>query len=98
MGLGGMVLEDLQDANRKKRGLEGMALWVKRVGQYGEHRTAKDAGFRKGDIVIEFDGIRERLSETGVLAHVFQKRKPGDVISVKILRGDKRKLLQFPIR
>ena len=98
MGLGGMVLEDLQDSNRKKRGLDGMALWVKHVGQYGQHRTAKDAGFRKGDIVVEFDGMRERLSETETLAHVFQKRKPGDIISVKILRSDKRKLLNFPVK
>lgn len=98
MGLGGMVLEDLKDAGRKKRGLDGMALWVKHVGQYGQHRTAKDAGFRKGDIVVELDGIRKRLSETEILAHILRKRKPGDSIPVKILRGGRRKLLRLPIK
>ncbi len=75
-----------------------MALWVKHVGQYGQHRTAKDAGFRKGDIVVELDGIRKRLGETEILAHILRKRKPGDSIPVKILRGGKRKLLRLPIK
>ncbi len=98
MGLGGMRLKDVWDGDRKKRGLEGMALWVRHVGQYGAHRAAKNAGFRKGDIVIELDGIRNRLTETEILVHIFRKRKSGDSIPVTILRGDKRKLLRLPIK
>ena len=98
MGFGAMRLEDAWDGDRKKRGLEGMALWVRHVGQYGIHRTAKDAGFRKGDIVIEFDGIRERLTESELLVHIFRKRKAGDLVPVKILRGDKRMSLRLPVR
>ncbi len=75
-----------------------MALWVRHVGQYGAHRAAKNAGFRKGDIVIELDGIRNRLTETEILVHIFRKRKSGDSIPVTILRGDKRKLLRLPIK
>ena len=93
-----MRLEDAWDGDRKKRGLEGMALWVRHVGQYGIHRTAKDAGFRKGDIVIEFDGIRERLTESELLVHIFRKRKAGDLVPVKILRGNKRMSLRLPVR
>ncbi len=98
MGFGGMRLQDVWDGDRKKRGLEGLALWVRHVGQYGAHRAAKDAGFRKGDIVIEFDGIRERLTESELLVHIFRKRKAGDLIPVKILRGNKRMSLRLPVR
>ena len=98
MGFGGMRLKDVWDGDRKKRGLEGMALWVRHVGQYGAHRAAKDAGFHKGDIVIEFDGIRERLTESELLVHIFRKRKAGDLIPVKILRGNKRMSLRLPVR
>jgi len=98
MGFGAMRLEDVWDGDRKKRGLEGMALWVRHVGQYGIHRTAKDAGFRKGDIVIEFDGIRERLTESELLVHIFRNRKAGDLVPVKILRGKKRISLRLPLR
>lgn len=98
MGFGAMRLEDVWDGDRKKRGLEGMALWVRHVGQYGIHRTAKDAGFRKGDIVIEFDGIRERLTESELLVHIFRNRKAGDLVPVKILRDKKRISLRLPLR
>lgn len=98
MGFGAMRLEDVWDGDRKKRGLEGMALWVRHVGQYGIHRTAKDAGFRKGDIVIEFDGIRERLTESELLVHIFRNRKAGDLVPVKVLRGKKRISLRLPLR
>lgn len=98
MGFGAMRLEDAWDGDRKKRGLEGMALWVRHVGQYGIHRTAKDAGFRKGDIVIEFDGIRERLTESELLVHIFRNRKAGDLVPVKVLRGKKRISLRLPLR
>ena len=93
-----MRLEDVWDGDRKKRGLEGMALWVRHVGQYGASRAAKLAGFRKGDIVIEFDGIQRRLDESELLVHIFQKRKAGDTVPVKILRNGKEKTLRLPIR
>ncbi len=98
MGFGGMRLEDVWDGDRKKRGLEGMALWVRHVGQYGVHRVARDAGFRKGDIVIEFDGIQGRLGESQLLVHIFQKRKAGDIVPVRILRNGKKKTLRLLIR
>ena len=93
-----MRLEDVWDGDRKKRGLEGMAHLVRHVGQYGAHRVARDAGFRKDDIVIEFDGIRRRLNESQLLVHIFQKRKAGDVVPVRILRKGKEKTLRLRIR
>ncbi|MFO0843298.1 MAG: Trx7/PDZ domain-containing (seleno)protein [Gemmataceae bacterium] len=45
MALGGLVLES------DKGGLR-----VRHVGQYGLHAAAKNAGFRKGDLVVSFDG------------------------------------------
>ena len=90
IALGGMKLDQLEDRERKRLGLEGkMALLAKHVGQYNDHAVAKRAGVVKGDILIEFDGVSEDLSEAGVIAHGMQKRKAGDVVPVKMLRRGK---------
>src|SRR5690606_5095482 len=53
MGTGGLRLEELTDAERKEHGIAPgkLALRAKHVGQYGEHATAKRAGFEQGDII-----------------------------------------------
>ena len=54
MACGGLVLEDLADEERSRRGLgaQAMALFVKGVGQYGKHAAAKNAGFQKDDVIV----------------------------------------------
>ena len=46
MGLGGLVLEDLPDADRRAAGIADapLALRVKFVGQFGDHALGKQAG------------------------------------------------------
>lgn len=91
MGFGGMVLEDLSDEERRQArlGLAQMALRIKHVGEFGEHAIAKRAGFRKGDLVIGFDGLKDRRTETELLTHVMREKRPGDVLTIAVLRDGK---------
>lgn len=100
MATGGLVLEDLPAGDRRQRDLgeERLALRVEHVGQYGEHATAKRAGFRKGDIVVEFAGRTRRMTESDLIVYVLEQKKPGARIPVTVLRGKKRVDLELPVR
>jgi hypothetical protein len=100
MATGGLLLEELGEEERRARsiGCDRLALLVEHAGEYGEHRTALDAGFRKGDVIVEWDGRSERLRETDLLAHGVQVRKPGERVKAAVLRGGKRLELELPLR
>jgi hypothetical protein len=100
MGAGGLVLEDLGDADRRKAGLtdSSLALRIKHVGEYGDHAVAKRAGFQKGDVIVELDGASDRLSETGFLAYTVQQKLPRDQLAITVLRGQRRVELKLPLQ
>lgn len=100
MGTGGLLLEDLTDADRRSAGLDPatLALRVKHAGEYGEHATAKNAGVRKGDIIISVDGRADPLRETDLIAYTVQKKLPGDGLELVVLRGKERKELKFLVK
>ena len=96
--LGGMRLKPLPETRQGKEGLPGMALHVAHLGQYGEHGVAYRSGLRKGDIILSFDGRDDLLTESSVLTHGLQKRKSGERVTVKILRGERRLEFKFPLK
>jgi hypothetical protein len=100
MGTGGLVLEETPDDVRRKLGLEpsSLALRIKHVGQFGPHAAARDAGFRVGDIVVKFDGHEDAWSESELLAHAVQRKKPRDRVPVTVLRGGKKLELTLPMQ
>jgi hypothetical protein len=100
MALGGMVLTDLDDAARADRGLarDGLALFVKSLGNYGQHGTAKKAGVLKDDVVVALDGVTARLTEGDVIGRLLQKRKAGEVIDVTVRRGAERLSFKLPMQ
>jgi serine protease Do len=100
IAFGGMLLKDVSAEDRRNLKIpEGaLALKAEHVGQYGEHAKAKQAGFQKGDVLIEFDGSREPRTETSLLAANFVDRKRGDQIPVKVLRGGKEIVLKMPVQ
>ena len=75
-----------------------MALLVLNVGEYGEHAVARRAGFQVGDIIVSFDGRTEVMSESEVLAHAVQRKRPGDEVSVVVLRNGEEKTLRFALQ
>jgi hypothetical protein len=89
LGFGGMKPVDMTDDERHAAKLNNtqMALLLAHVGEYGEHALAKQAGFRKGDIILTFDGLTDRMTESELLAYVMQKKMPGDKVTATVLRG-----------
>ncbi|MFO0808655.1 MAG: Trx7/PDZ domain-containing (seleno)protein [Gemmataceae bacterium] len=78
MALGGLLLETKPTGE----------LAVKRAAQAnGPHGTAYKAGFRTGDIIVEFDGLENPKRETDLFAHALTKRRPGESVSVKVVRN-----------
>ena len=102
MALGGMVLEDLSNSARKERGLQpasgDMALLVKSVGQYGKHAAAKNAGFKKDDVIIEFGDKGRRVTESELLGELLQHHFPGEQLKVRVLRGNGPIELSLPMQ
>ncbi|MEX2141651.1 MAG: Trx7/PDZ domain-containing (seleno)protein [Pirellulales bacterium] len=99
MGSGGLLLADLGDEERKERQLptDALALFVKHVGEYGAHATAKRAGFQKGDVIVAVDGQREHWTESQFLAHTLALR-PGTRINATVLRDGREIELKLPMQ
>jgi serine protease Do len=100
MALGGMLLEDLSDAERERRGVgvSQLALFAKHVGEYGEHAAAKKAGFKKEDVIVALDGVTRRSSEGQIIGQMLRTHKPGDTVKATVLRGTERIELSFPMQ
>jgi hypothetical protein len=100
MGLGGLRLDDLTADERGTLRIapHALALRVRHVGEFGAHAVAKKAGFRKGDVIVAYDGMTNHLSESDVLAHAVQKRRPGDDVPVTVVRDGARVNLKLPMQ
>jgi hypothetical protein len=100
MGLGGMKLANLSAEERHRVGLadDALGLRVEHVGEYGEHAVAKRAGLRADDILIGFDDLKGRLTESDVLAYTLQRKRPGDEVTVTVLRDGKRMTFRYPLQ
>jgi S1-C subfamily serine protease len=100
MATGGLVLEELADEERSQRGVEKskMALFIKHVGEYGQHAAAKKAGFQKGDVLVELDGTSRRMGEGELIGQLLQKHQPGEKLKAVVLRGKDRVELLLPMQ
>jgi S1-C subfamily serine protease len=100
IALGGLSLEEATPEERRRARVtdEQLALRVKGVGQYGPHAAARDAGFQKDDVIVAFDGRRERMSEGQLFEYVLNNRRAGDKAPVVVVRGTQRRELTMPIQ
>lgn len=100
MATGGLLLEVATPEERQAAHIPDgkMALRVKHVGQYGAHATAKKAGFQTGDIVIRFDGKSDFQREADLLRHAVTQHKPGETVTVAVLRQGKELELTLPMQ
>src|SRR5690606_12170836 len=100
MATGGLQLEPLPDEERGRLKIadDAMALRVKHVGQWGAHATAKKAGFQQGDVIVEFDGRDDLMTDTELLVHGVTHRKPGEQVDVVVLRDGSRRELKLPMQ
>jgi S1-C subfamily serine protease len=100
MGLGGMKLDDLTDEQRRSANLprDRLALRVRHLGEFGDHGVAMRSGVRKGDILIAFDRLSSRMSESEVLAYTLQRKRPGEDVTVTVLRDGERITLKYTLQ
>jgi len=100
MATGGLLLEPATADERKRAGVAAgqMALRIKHVGQYGPHAAAKDAGFRKDDILISLDGRKDFVRESDVLRLGVQQKRPGDQVAAVVFRDGKQVKLNLPVQ
>jgi hypothetical protein len=99
MTTGGLLLEDLPDAQRKARGLadDELALIVKHVGEYGDHAHAKRQGFLKDDVLVSVAGNTERMRESDLFALLVNK-PVGERVSITVRRGEELKKLSLTMQ
>ena len=100
MVTGGLLFEPASEDQRRAAEVAAgkLALVVKHVGQYGPHAAAKRAGFQEGDVVVSFDGHEEHMTTSQLLAYGAQHNKPGQRVSVVIVRDGQRKTLTLPMQ
>ena len=96
LAFGGLRLEDLPEADRERAGLSEAALAL-RVRNVYRNAAAGPAGFRRGDILVTFDGKSGRASESALLTQILQERLSGETIPVTVLRAGKRINLKMPV-
>jgi serine protease Do len=87
---GGMKLESVAG--------DHLGLVATHVGQYNKHAAAKRAGFKKGDILIEVDGITKRHTESQLFGVLLQRYSKPTQLDATVLRNGKRLPLKFPIQ
>lgn len=75
-----------------------MALRVKGLGAYGKHAVAKNAGFQKGDILLEVDGKNSFPTESLLLGYLLQNHFPGDRVQVKLTRDGRQMGIDLPMQ
>ena len=97
---GGMVLRSLDDAKRQELGLKqsDLGLIVHGLGEYGEHAAAKNAGFRKGDVVLGVQGIQGRVDESQLIGMLLALHPKPTRIQASVLRQGKHIELSWPIQ
>jgi serine protease Do len=100
MATGGLVLEDLPDADRGALNLKNdqLALRVKFVGQYNKHAAAKNAGWQQGDVLVEIDNLTARMSEGALIGHLLKNHQAGEKLTASVLRGGKKIPLTLPMQ
>jgi S1-C subfamily serine protease len=93
---GGIFAAELTDDERLKAKLskESMGLIVQHVGQFAPHNIAHQAGVRKGDILLSFDG-KSFPRETDLIAYSLRNKMPGDSIELLLLRDGQKKTITF---
>lgn len=100
MASGGLQLQELSDAERRERGMspDAMALHVRHAGEYGKHAAAKNAGFRKDDILVALEGRTNRITESQWIGSALTRLAPGRAVPATVLRGTNRLDLMLPIQ
>jgi hypothetical protein len=56
------------------------------------------AGFLNGDVIVEIDGVNNRLSEGELIGRLLAEHQPGDEVKATVLRDGERHLFALPMQ
>lgn len=94
---GGLALEELSADERRDLGIGTAKLALRIHRSLGTRSKVYRAGFRKGDILVSFDGSMVHLSEAELLVNVLENKSSGDEIPVIVLRRGERIELKLTV-
>ena len=90
--LGVQPMESLPADERQKQGLAADALALRIKGfppDFVQNKNREAAQkFQKDDVIVEVDGRKDLLGESGLLSHLFRK-PPGETAEFTVMRGGK---------
>jgi len=66
------------------------------VAEHMENSAAKDAGVRKGDVIVEIEDVR--VTSTPILMEAVSRKRPGETVRVLIDRQGERKTFNIVLR
>lgn len=93
--LGGMFVVPLSADERPND--PAIGLKVQHVGQFAPHDRAHQAGVRKGDLLVSFAGRTDLRRETDLIAYALAEKKPGDHVTLELLRDGKPLTVRFTL-
>ncbi|HYF01259.1 MAG TPA: PDZ domain-containing protein [Planctomycetota bacterium] len=102
MTTAGFFCEAMPAGDRAKRGLPDTALalrvtYMPNATDPDPNLNAAKAGLRVGDVIVGVDGHAGRWSVDDWLAYLFQKKKPGETLELKILRAGETRSIAVPL-
>lgn len=102
MTTAGFFCESMSGGDRAKRGIADDALalrvtYLPNAKAPDPNLNASKAGLRVGDVIVAVDGHAARWTADDWLAYLFQKKKPGETLELKVLRGGETKEVAVPL-
>lgn len=88
--------DDLTPAERKALGLTEKQLAFRQSKTVS--RTAREAGFQAGDIVLGLEGIQQDMDMIGFLRSVERECLVGDTLAIRVLRAGKLMTIKLVLR
>jgi len=55
-------------------------------------------GVKPDDIIVEWDGLTQRMTESEVIAHTLEKRTKGDKIPITVGAREQRLTFEIPMQ
>ncbi len=98
MALNSLRLMDLPDGLRAQRGIDAKSLALEFVTTGYIPAAVKNAGFQKGDMLVEIDARKDRATESEMIGWMIEQHRPGDKVKTTVLRGDQRLELTLTVQ
>ena len=91
--LGLQPLESLSADDRQKQGIAAEALGLRVKGfapDFAKDKNKEGAlKFQKDDVLLDVDGKKGLIGESGLLGYLFQEKKSGETAEFTVMRGGK---------